>query len=86
VLSRQILGEILEPRVEEVFSLIQEELVRAGYENMINSGVVITGGSAELPGFRRLQSRFSMSRLARDILRGSAAWWRSSTSRCMPPP
>jgi cell division protein FtsA len=50
VLSRQILGEILEPRVEEVFTLVQEELVKAGYDNMINSGVVITGGSAELPG------------------------------------
>ena len=50
VLSRQILGEILEPRVEEIFTLVQEELVRAGYDNMINSGVVITGGSAELPG------------------------------------
>jgi cell division protein FtsA len=50
VLSRQILGEILEPRVEEIFTLIYNELVRAGYENMINSGVVVTGGSAELSG------------------------------------
>jgi cell division protein FtsA len=50
VMSRQILGEILEPRVEEILTLIYNELVRAGYENMINSGVVITGGSAELPG------------------------------------
>jgi cell division protein FtsA len=49
-MSRQILGEILEPRVEEILTLIYNELVRAGYENMINSGVVITGGSAELPG------------------------------------
>jgi len=54
VLSRQILGEILEPRVEEVFTLVQEELVRAGYDSMINSGVVITGGSAELPGVPEL--------------------------------
>ena len=50
VLSRQILGEILEPRVEEIFALIHSELVRSGYQNMINSGVIITGGSAELPG------------------------------------
>jgi cell division protein FtsA len=50
VLPRQILGEILEPRVEEIFTLIQNELIRSGYEDMINSGVVITGGSAELQG------------------------------------
>jgi cell division protein FtsA len=50
VLSRQILGEILEPRVEEIFALIHNELVRSGHDDMINSGVVITGGSAELTG------------------------------------
>ena len=50
VLSRQILGEILEPRVEEIFYLIYRELMQSGYEDMMNSGVVITGGSAELPG------------------------------------
>ncbi len=50
VLPRQILGEILEPRVEEIFSLIHNELVRSGYQNLINSGVVITGGSSELSG------------------------------------
>ncbi len=50
VLSRQILGEILEPRVEEIFTLIHGELIRSGYDDLINTGVVITGGSAELPG------------------------------------
>ncbi|MBW1785197.1 MAG: cell division protein FtsA [Deltaproteobacteria bacterium] len=50
VLSRQILGEILEPRLEEIFSLIYGELVRSGNESLITSGVVVTGGSAELPG------------------------------------
>ncbi len=50
VMSRQILGEILEPRVEEIFILTYDELVRSGFENTINSGVVVTGGSAELPG------------------------------------
>ena len=50
VLSRQILGEILEPRVEEILTLIYNDLIRSGYENMVNSGVVITGGSAELLG------------------------------------
>jgi cell division protein FtsA len=50
VLSRQILGEILEPRVEEIFTLIYNDVDRAGYSHLINSGVVITGGSAELAG------------------------------------
>ncbi len=49
-LPRQILGEILEPRVEEIFTLIQNDLIRSGYEDIVNSGVVITGGSSELPG------------------------------------
>jgi cell division protein FtsA len=50
VLSRQILGEILEPRVEEIFSLIYGEILRSGHEDTITSGVVVTGGSAELLG------------------------------------
>ncbi|MBW2143268.1 MAG: cell division protein FtsA [Deltaproteobacteria bacterium] len=50
VLSRQILGEILEPRVEEIFSLVYNELVRSDHEETISSGVVVTGGSSELPG------------------------------------
>ncbi len=53
-LSRQIIGEILEPRVEEIFSLIYNELVRSGYDDQISSGVVVTGGSAELAGVTEL--------------------------------
>jgi cell division protein FtsA len=54
ILSRKILGEILEPRVEEIFSLIYRELVRSGYEKSIRSGVVVTGGSAELQGITEM--------------------------------
>jgi cell division protein FtsA len=49
-LPRQILGEILEPRMEEIFSLINREIQRAEMENIIASGMVITGGSALLDG------------------------------------
>ncbi|GBC61989.1 cell division protein FtsA [Desulfonema ishimotonii] len=49
-LSRQILGEILEPRMEEIFSLVRREICRANMEHLINSGVVITGGSSLLDG------------------------------------
>jgi len=50
ILPRHILGEILEPRVEEILTLIQNELIRSGYDDMVNSGIVITGGSSELSG------------------------------------
>ncbi|BCA80520.1 cell division protein FtsA [Desulfuromonas sp. AOP6] len=54
VLSRQLLAEILEPRVEEIFSLVNREIVRSGYEDLIASGVVITGGTCILPGMPEL--------------------------------
>ena len=49
-LPRQILGEILEPRMEEIFTLLQREIYRAGMENMIASGIVLCGGTALLEG------------------------------------
>jgi cell division protein FtsA len=49
-LQRQILGEILEPRMEEIFTLIKREIFRAGMENIITSGVVLTGGTSLLEG------------------------------------
>jgi cell division protein FtsA len=54
VLSRRILGEILEPRVEEIFTLIHNDLMRSGFSDTINSGVVVTGGSAELSGIAEM--------------------------------
>ncbi len=54
VLSRQILGEILEPRVEEVFSLINREMVRSGYADLVASGMVITGGASLMEGIPEL--------------------------------
>jgi cell division protein FtsA len=49
-LSRQVLAEILEPRVEEIFNLINREIYRAGMEDVITSGIVVTGGSSLLEG------------------------------------
>jgi cell division protein FtsA len=54
ILSRQILAEIIEPRVEEIFSLVRQELIKSGYEESIASGVVITGGSTILEGMPEL--------------------------------
>jgi len=49
-LPRQILGEILEPRMEEMFTLAKREIYRAGLENSIPSGLVLTGGTSLLEG------------------------------------
>jgi cell division protein FtsA len=57
ILSREILGEILEPRVEEIFSIMYGELVRSGYEDLITSGLVATGGSSELAGVPEVAER-----------------------------
>jgi cell division protein FtsA len=54
VLSRQVLAEILEPRVEEIFTLVNREIVKSGFEDLISSGVVITGGSTILEGMPEL--------------------------------
>jgi cell division protein FtsA len=54
ILSRQLLAEILEPRVEELLSLINREIIKSGYDGMIASGVVLTGGSSILPGMPEL--------------------------------
>jgi cell division protein FtsA len=53
-LSRQILAEIIEPRMEEIFTLVHREILKSGYENLIPSGVVLTGGTASLEGLPEL--------------------------------
>ena len=49
-LARQTLAEVVEPRYEELFALVREELRRAGFEQHIAAGVVLTGGSAKMEG------------------------------------
>ena len=53
-LSRHTLVEVIGPRVEELYSLVQGELQRSGFEELIRSGVVITGGTASMPGMIEL--------------------------------
>jgi len=55
--SRQILCEIIEPRLDEIFELIQREIAKSGYEGALASGVVITGGSMLLPGAVEMAER-----------------------------
>ncbi|MDP2759203.1 MAG: cell division protein FtsA [Sideroxyarcus sp.] len=54
MLSRQTLAEVIEPRVEELYSLVQTELRRSGMEELLSSGIVITGGSSALQGMVEL--------------------------------
>ena len=54
ILSRQTLAEIIEPRVEEILSLVHSEMLKTGYGNLIASGVILTGGSAILEGVPEL--------------------------------
>lgn len=53
-LSRQTLAEVVEPRYEELFTLIQAELQRSGFENLIAAGIVLTGGSSQMEGVAEL--------------------------------
>ncbi|WP_221799212.1 cell division protein FtsA [Oceanobacter mangrovi] len=49
-LSRQSLAEVVEPRYDELFTLIQAELRRSGYDELIPAGIVLTGGTAKMEG------------------------------------
>lgn len=53
-MSRQTLAEVVEPRYEELFTLIQAELRRSGFEEVIPAGIVLTGGSSKMEGLIEL--------------------------------
>jgi cell division protein FtsA len=54
VMSRQTLAEVIEPRVEELFSLVQQVLRESGFEELLSSGIVLTGGSSVMQGMVEL--------------------------------
>ena len=53
-LSRQLLSEIIQPRVEEIFTLVARELARAGFQDAATAGVVVTGGTSIMQGVPEL--------------------------------
>ena len=53
-LARQTLAEVVEPRYEELLTLVQAELRRSGFEDLIAAGMVLTGGSAKMEGLVEL--------------------------------
>jgi hypothetical protein len=54
MLSRQALAGVIEPRVEEIYSLVHQVIRESGYEELLSSGIVITGGAAVMPGMVEL--------------------------------
>ncbi|MBI2115390.1 MAG: cell division protein FtsA [candidate division NC10 bacterium] len=70
VLSRQTLCEIIQPRLEELFSLVDREVRRAGYVGRVNGGVVVTGGSSIMEGVPELAEQVFDMPVRRGIPRG----------------
>jgi len=54
MLSRQALAGVIEPRVEEIYTLVQQALRESGYEEVLSSGIVLTGGACVMPGMVEL--------------------------------
>lgn len=73
--KRHSLGAVIEPRVEELFQLVQQSVRESGYEDLLASGVVITGGTALLPGIAEVAEDvfLKQARVAMPIYHGSLA-------------
>ncbi len=56
-INRQELAHVIEARVEEIFSMVLQEIKRSGYDGLLPAGMVLTGGSSALPGIRNLASK-----------------------------
>jgi len=70
IFSRQILSEIIEPRVEEIFTLVKQEIAKSGYEDLLASGLVLTGGSTLLEGMPELVEQVFNLPVRRGIPKG----------------
>lgn len=53
-LSRQTLAGFIQPRIEEIYQKVNDELVRSGYDRLLRAGIVLTGGAASMPGMTEL--------------------------------
>ncbi len=73
MLSRQALAGVIEPRVEEIFSLVQQVIRESGYEEVLSSGIVLTGGSAVMPGMVELGEDIFLKPVRRGIPKYSGA-------------
>jgi len=67
MLSRQALAGVIEPRVEEIFALVQQVVRDSGFEEVLSSGVVLTGGSAAMPGMEELAEDIFLKHVRRGV-------------------
>ena len=73
MLSRQALAGVIEPRVEEIFSLVHQVMRESGFEEMLSSGIVLTGGSCIMPGMVELAEDIFLKPVRRGIPKYSSA-------------
>ncbi len=73
LLSRQALSGVIEPRIEEIFSLVQQVVRESGFEEVLSSGIVLTGGSAVMPGMVELGEDIFLKPVRRGIPKYSSA-------------
>ena len=73
MLSQQALAGVIEPRVEEIFVLVQQAIRESGYEEVLSSGIVITGGSAVMPGMVELGEDIFLKPVRRGLPRYNSA-------------
>ncbi|MEI8031266.1 MAG: cell division protein FtsA [Comamonadaceae bacterium] len=73
MLSRQALAGVIEPRVEEIFSLVHQVMRESGFEEMLSSGIVLTGGSCVMPGMVELGEDIFLKPVRRGIPKYSNA-------------
>jgi cell division protein FtsA len=66
-LSKQALAGVIEPRVEEIFSLVQQVIRETGYEEVLSSGIVLTGGASVMPGMIELGEDIFLKPVRRGI-------------------
>jgi cell division protein FtsA len=67
MLSRQALAGVIEPRIEEIFSLVHQVLRESGFEEVLSSGIVLTGGSSIMPGMVELGEDIFLKPVRRGI-------------------
>ena len=73
LLSRQALAGVIEPRVEEIFMLVQQIIRDSGFEDRLSSGVVLTGGSSLMPGMVELGEDIFLKPVRRGVPRYASA-------------
>ena len=73
MLSKQALAGVIEPRVEEIFSLVQQVVRESGYEEVLSSGIVLTGGSSVMPGMIELGEDIFLKPVRRGMPKYSSA-------------